>query len=113
MDIKEQIEIARAAVNAAVAPYGFHAERCMDELLAELVGEAWFILESGKPHKDFFEACYYITPPKHGRHSAGDVIYGVMGPCAWEAYPADPAAACAKFQRENERISALDKIFMK
>lgn len=102
MDIKEQIEIARAAVNAAVAPYGFHAELCMDEQLAEEIGEAWFILESDKPHKDFFEACYYITPPKHGSHNAGDVIYGVMGPYDWEDYPADPAAACAAFRRYNE-----------
>lgn len=101
-----EVEKAMAAVNAAVAPHGYSVAECLDGQLAEDYGEAWFILEStrptDKPHKDFFEACYYLSNfPDAGKR--GTIVYGVQGEGDWGDLPADPAVACEQFRKENNQ----------
>ena len=105
-ELKAEVEAVRAAVNAAVNPHGFKAERLLDEVLAADYGEAWFILEStnstDKPHKDFFEACYYLHDFATNHKRKGTIIYGFQTNDNWNDLPSDPALACEEFRTYNE-----------
>ena len=105
-ELDKAIETAKAAVNNAINHYGYAVGEILDTQLVTDYGEAWFIIDStrpeDKPHKDFFEACYYISNPKYGDHKAGDIIYGIQTNDNWNDLPNNPERACEEFRKYNE-----------
>ena len=103
-ELKAEIENARAEVNAAIIPHGFKADRLLDEQLASDFGEAWFIIDStretDKPHKDFFEVCYYLRDYSPQGPKKGTMAFGIQA-ADWIPLHSEPDVACGEFRAYN------------
>jgi len=103
-ELKASIEKAREEVNAAIIPYGFKANRLLDEQIAADFGEAWFVIDSisetDKPHKDFFEVCYYLQDYSPQGPKKGSMAFGIQA-ADWIPLHNDPSVACGEFRDYN------------